>query len=135
TPKEVRDHCKKLIKLLAQDGGYIMDASAIIQNDAKVENIQAMTEATREYGIYNVPAWSGIDKILDSEIDNSTHDVIHRQKPSWLTGYPPAGVCLPWQEKRKEIPQIKGDELLVEQIWNGIEAHGYTFIWQMLLSF
>ncbi len=135
TPKEVREQCKKLIKLLAKDGGYIMDASAIIQNDAKVENIQAFTEATREYGIYNGMGWSGIDNVLNSEQTVQSTDGLHIQKPSWLSCYPPAGVCVPWEEKRKEIPQIKGDELLVEQIWNGIEAHGYTFIWQMLLSF
>jgi hypothetical protein len=29
-----------------------MDASAIIQNDAKIENIKAMTDFTREYGQY-----------------------------------------------------------------------------------
>jgi uroporphyrinogen-III decarboxylase len=52
TPDEVRDCCKKVIDGVAGDGGYIMDASAIIQNDAKVENIKAMTEFTREYGVY-----------------------------------------------------------------------------------
>jgi len=52
TPDEVRDYCKKVIDGVAGDGGYIMDASAIIQNDAKVENIKAMTEFTREYGVY-----------------------------------------------------------------------------------
>jgi len=52
TPDEVRDCCKKVIDGVARDGGYIMDASAIIQNDAKVENIKAMTEFTREYGLY-----------------------------------------------------------------------------------
>jgi len=52
TPNEVRDYCKKVIDGVAKDGGYIMDASAIIQNDAKVENIQAMTDFTREYGAY-----------------------------------------------------------------------------------
>ncbi len=29
-----------------------MDVSAIVQNDAKVENINAMTDFTCEYGIY-----------------------------------------------------------------------------------
>jgi len=48
----VRAYCKKVIDGVARDGGYIMDASAIIQNDAKVENIKAMTEFTREYGLY-----------------------------------------------------------------------------------
>ena len=52
TPNEVRAYCKKVIDGVARDGGYIMDASAIIQNDAKVENIKAMTEFTREYGLY-----------------------------------------------------------------------------------
>jgi hypothetical protein len=52
TPDEVKAHCKKVIDGVARDGGYIMDASAILQNDAKIENIKAMTEFTREYGVY-----------------------------------------------------------------------------------
>jgi hypothetical protein len=52
TPDKVRDHCKKVIDGVARDGGYIMDASAIIQNDAQIENIRAMTDVTREYGVY-----------------------------------------------------------------------------------
>ncbi len=52
TPEEVRNCCKKVIDGVAGDGGYIMDASAIVQNDAKVENIKAMTDFTREYGVY-----------------------------------------------------------------------------------
>ncbi|HSW47116.1 MAG TPA: uroporphyrinogen decarboxylase family protein [Phycisphaerae bacterium] len=52
TPEQVRQCCRKVIDGVARDGGYIMDASAIIQNDAKIENIKAMTEFTREYGVY-----------------------------------------------------------------------------------
>ncbi len=52
TPDEVRACCKKVIDGVARDGGYIMDASAIMQNDTRAENLQAMTEATREYGVY-----------------------------------------------------------------------------------
>ncbi len=52
TADEVRQRCKKVIDGVAGDGGYIMDASAIIQNDASIENIRAMTEFTREYGVY-----------------------------------------------------------------------------------
>lgn len=52
TPEEVRAYCKRLIDGVARDGGYIMDAGAIIQDDAKVENVRAMTEFTREYGQY-----------------------------------------------------------------------------------
>ena len=52
TADEVRQCCKKVIDGVAGDGGYIMDANAIIQNDASIENIRAMTEFTREYGVY-----------------------------------------------------------------------------------
>jgi uroporphyrinogen-III decarboxylase len=51
-PDEVRDYCRKVIDGVARDGGYIMDASAIMQDDTKVENVKAMTEFTREYGVY-----------------------------------------------------------------------------------
>ena len=50
-PDDVRDCCKKVIDGVARDGGYIMDASAIIQNDAKVENVRAMTEAALDPGL------------------------------------------------------------------------------------
>ncbi len=53
TPDDVRACCKKIIDEVARDGGYIMDASAIIQNDAKIENIRALTDFTREYGVYS----------------------------------------------------------------------------------
>jgi len=52
TPQDVRECCKKVIDGVARDGGYIMDASAIMQDDTKTENLRAMTEATREYGVY-----------------------------------------------------------------------------------
>jgi hypothetical protein len=29
-----------------------MDAGAIVQQDAKVENVKAMVDFTREYGVY-----------------------------------------------------------------------------------
>ncbi len=52
TADDVRGECKKVIDGVARDGGYIMDASAIVQDDGKVENLRAMTEFTREYGVY-----------------------------------------------------------------------------------
>ena len=52
TPDDVRACCKKVIDGVARDGGYIMDASAIMQDEPKVENVRAMTEFTREYGVY-----------------------------------------------------------------------------------
>ena len=52
SPEDVRECCKKVIDGVARDGGYIMDASAIMQDDTKPENLKAMTDFTREYGVY-----------------------------------------------------------------------------------
>ncbi|MEE8451820.1 MAG: uroporphyrinogen decarboxylase family protein, partial [Thermoguttaceae bacterium] len=52
TTDDVKDYCKKVIDGVARDGGYIMDASAIMQDDTKIENLKALTEITREYGVY-----------------------------------------------------------------------------------
>ena len=51
TPEDVKAYCKKLIDVVGKDGGYIMDSSANFE-DARVENVRAMFEFTKEYGIY-----------------------------------------------------------------------------------
>ena len=45
------------------------------------------------------------------------------------------GVCIPWEQKKKELPQISGDEELIRKVWEDIDALGYLYIWQCLLSF
>jgi hypothetical protein len=45
------------------------------------------------------------------------------------------GVCIPWQEKMKDLPEIRGDADLVRKIWEDNDAWGYVYIWQCLLSF
>ncbi|MDR0520244.1 MAG: hypothetical protein LBH00_00145 [Planctomycetaceae bacterium] len=52
TPEEVRARVKQVIDGVAKDGGYICDASAIMQDDTKIENLRAMCEAAREFGNY-----------------------------------------------------------------------------------
>ena len=51
-PEEVKDYVKRLIHNYAADGGFILDAAAVIFADAKEENIRALIEAAREYGVY-----------------------------------------------------------------------------------
>ena len=45
------------------------------------------------------------------------------------------GVCVPWEEKKKELPKILEDEKLVQKVWEDIDSLGYVYIWQCLLSF
>jgi uroporphyrinogen-III decarboxylase len=51
TPDDVRAYCKKLIDYVGRGGGFIMDSSAAV-NDARPENVQAMFDFTKEYGVY-----------------------------------------------------------------------------------
>ncbi|UCF43871.1 MAG: hypothetical protein JSV99_02805 [Planctomycetota bacterium] len=45
------------------------------------------------------------------------------------------GTCIPWEQKLKEIPEISGDKTLTREVWEDIDALGYMYIWQCLLSF
>jgi uroporphyrinogen-III decarboxylase len=51
TPDDVKACCKDLIDTAGKGGGYIMDTAAII-DEAKPENVMAMAEFTKEYGVY-----------------------------------------------------------------------------------
>jgi uroporphyrinogen-III decarboxylase len=51
TPDQVKAYCKKLIDTVAKGGGYIMDTSTGL-DDAKPENVKALFDFTREYGVY-----------------------------------------------------------------------------------
>lgn len=51
TPDDVKEYCRKLIDTCGKDGGYIMDTSALL-DEAKPENVKAMFDFTKDYGIY-----------------------------------------------------------------------------------
>jgi uroporphyrinogen-III decarboxylase len=51
TPDDVKEKCRQLIDTCAPGGGYIMANGAAI-DDVKPENLKAMIDFTREYGVY-----------------------------------------------------------------------------------
>lgn len=51
TPEQVRECCKELIETAGKDGGYILTNGCGIDH-AKAENVKAMIDAGREYGVY-----------------------------------------------------------------------------------
>jgi uroporphyrinogen-III decarboxylase len=51
TPEDVKDYCKKVIDYVGKDGGFLLSPSSNIE-DAKVDNVRAMFDFTREYGAY-----------------------------------------------------------------------------------
>jgi len=51
TPDEVKAYCKKLIDTAGKGGGFIMSNGAFF-DEAKPENVKAMIDFTKEYGVY-----------------------------------------------------------------------------------
>ena len=130
---EVREYTKKVIDGVARDGGYILDAGAIMQNDTRVENMRAMTETAREHGVYpdgksSVPAEVGAT-LHEGDLPKD------RFMPPLKEGVPRPGVCVPWEKKRSQLPDLRGNPKLVEDVWENIDALAYTYIWQIVLSF
>jgi len=125
TPEQVRAHCKQLIDAVAQDGGYIMDASAIMQSDATVENVKAMTDFTRAYGVYSSNPCSAAPP-APPERPPAPEAPMPGLKP---------GVCYSWEQKLAELPALTGDAGLCERIWEEVDALAYFYIWHLVLSF
>jgi uroporphyrinogen-III decarboxylase len=51
SPQEVKEYCRKLIQVCAPGGGFILNAGAMPEFP-KIENLKAMVEAAREFGVY-----------------------------------------------------------------------------------
>ncbi|RME91673.1 MAG: hypothetical protein D6766_11505 [Verrucomicrobia bacterium] len=134
-PEEVREFCRRVIREVAADGGYIMDAGAIMQDDTSPENLRIMTEVAMEEGVYS---GSGFQALPPEEVVSAQPTEADRQLPGLAQPRPTRrapGVCVPWAEKAAELPEITGDAELVRRVWEEVDSLGYTFIWQCLLSF
>jgi uroporphyrinogen-III decarboxylase len=52
TPQQVKDDVKELIDIFGDNGGLIIDSTMGLPDESKPENVQALTEAVHEYGVY-----------------------------------------------------------------------------------
>ena len=85
----------------------------------------AMTEFTREYGVYSSPSSAGVNVApLGGKPVNGL------AKPDV-----PAGVCFPFEEREKELPGIQGDRGIVKRVWEECDEAAHMYIWQVVLSF
>jgi hypothetical protein len=44
------------------------------------------------------------------------------------------GVCIAWEEKLRELPEITGDVELCRCIWEEVDSLAYLYIWNVLLG-
>ncbi len=126
-PEQVRAQVRKLIETVGAEGGYIVDASAIMQNDARIENLRAMTDAAIEYGGYRSPSAASppIPRVG-----------VTPGLPAWLTTpRVRPGVCRTFEERLGDLPPILGDLEIVRKSWDDLEGLAYLYIWHVLLSF
>lgn len=136
TPDEVRAFVARVLDEVAAPGGYILDAGAIMQDDASIENIRALTDTGRERGAYSSGSYAPPTPTPPAHLPTA---VAERQSLPGMAGRPAPrvrpGVCFPWEEKVKTLPPITGDPNLIRQVWENIDGLGNSFIWQCLLSF
>ncbi|MFB0559961.1 MAG: uroporphyrinogen decarboxylase family protein [Candidatus Lokiarchaeia archaeon] len=54
TPAQMEEYCKKLIDIVGEGGGFMIDGAVSgIPDNAKPENVKAMADAVFKYGVYN----------------------------------------------------------------------------------
>jgi hypothetical protein len=104
-----------------------MDACALIMNAAKIENVQAAIQCTKDYGVYDD---SGYETMTLENIKKVTRPapglqpfVQHRRGP---------GTCIPWLSKKEDFPDDIADEALVKSVWDDIDAQASAFCWTNL---
>ncbi len=51
TARDIKEYCRQLIEHCAPGGGYILSTGATV-NKAPAENMRAIMEAAKEYGVY-----------------------------------------------------------------------------------
>lgn len=127
-PEEVREFTRKVLAEVGADGGYIVDAGAIMQNDTRTENLRAMTQAARDFGGYS----RGHSRLQPSKPSG--------MEPGSAIGRLPApslapGLCADYAAATVGREPTQGGADLDRAIWSDVEGLAYTFIWQVLLSF
>ena len=126
TPEEVKAHCRRLIETIGAEGGYIMDASAIIQNDATLENLRGHDR--RHARIRRVPF--ALVAVREAGAGRRPG-----QFPEWATAPKSSPACASRGRRSRGIAADQGDPDMVRRVWNDIEGLAYLYIWHVLLSF
>ncbi|MFC1948770.1 uroporphyrinogen decarboxylase family protein [Chloroflexota bacterium] len=53
TVEETVDHCKKLIDTAGKGGGYMLSTASGVNRNGRIENVRAMIQCAKEYGVYS----------------------------------------------------------------------------------
>ncbi len=116
---DVQAHMKDLFNWLKPGGGYILDATSLMMNDVKPENLVAAVRYTLDHGGYSqsTPA-SPIGPCTGSN-------------PA--PGKRPPNTVRSWEEESSSYRRLAGDVDLVRQRWQGVDAALYGYLWTSVL--
>ena len=117
---DVEKHLAELFEILAKDGGYILDASALMLSDIDPDNVRTAVEYTMEHGVYSKGSAGHGRYVKDME------------PAAVKTGNPPA-VCRPWEEESRSYRNLSGDTELVKKSWQTVDAMAYNYLWTTVL--
>lgn len=124
TVEDVQKRCRFILENVASECGYIMDASMLIMDDAKAENVKAMVDYTLEHGVFSTSSAYGPKTPQDAPGKPSGHVM--------APGKRPPGVCVPWDEFIRDVKSVQGNVDIMKKAWEGVDALGYTFLWANL---
>ena len=124
TTDDVRHCMKELFAAVKGDGGYILDATALMLSDIKPENVKAAIDYTMEHGVYSQS--SGVSGTIKS---------IGTPKGSWdiPAGSRPPGVCRPWDVEKANYKNLTGNVDLVQSEWKRVDGAAYNYLWTSVL--
>jgi hypothetical protein len=122
TRADIEASLKRLFNTLAPDGGYMLDATALMMQDIDIDNVRAAIDYTMEHGVYSRASAASARKREP------------QGNPAPLPGgRRPPGVCIPWEEESRAYRRLSGDVALVKRSWEETDAWAYNYIWTTLL--
>ncbi|HHX75090.1 MAG TPA: hypothetical protein GX699_09330 [Firmicutes bacterium] len=106
SPEDVTEQVKAVMKLFADEPGFIMAADGGL-NSAKPENIDAWMRALEQYGYLG-----GKLQVEEPAADGPAAVGPQAVQKSLIT---------PWEQVRDEFGEIKGDEEIIGRAWEELE--------------
>ena len=147
-PDDVRKHLKELFAAVKGNGGYILDATALMLSDIKPENIKAAVEYTMEHGVYSQSQPASLPQsqplpqpMLQPMLQQppqqpqplSSADTGTSAASPALGGARKPNVCRPWEVESASYKNLTGDTALVRSQWEKADAAAYNYLWTTVL--
>jgi len=118
----VRAAMKKLFAHVKGDGGYILDASALMLSDVRPENLKAAVEYTLEHGVYS-------QGHAAREMASPDKAPVIPENPGALAPHE----MIRWEEESRGYRRLEGDVPMVRAAWEAANRAVYNYLWTTLL--